>query len=386
MKLASILLLGANLVAVPCAAAADDGDNWLKANLAEIKQESQIKARSTKQVAAQPKTTLPSKRTTQRATTAANNKPYILRAFQPGRALPRQRDLVMQYAQVDNSLSAGFAPAQQATMDPSQLNGRICAFKQPAYEMQRPSPQTWATVAAGAARNEAIARPVKAALRNVISKAPAISQQLGMMPMPAQMQAPMPMMPQHAAQPQHMVATMPPNAMPYLPDMQMRAPAAQQTEEAPIFSAEDEAELNRILAANSRAGLSTGDMSLQTGNPAPGAGQAPFPLNLLFGKSGPTQKPANPLMGKPKFGQWHGKNQLAHGGFGHSNITRGKRRKHNNVQRAVSARVSTKRQMAVAQKRYVAPTVAKTPVTPAVPMPAAVAQYPPYTGYYSRPF
>lgn len=374
MKLSSILLLGANLIAVPCATAADnDCGNWLKANLAQIKQEAQVQ--STTPVAAKPKTTLPSKRTAQRATTAANGKGIMLRAFQPGRALPRQKDLVMQYAQVDNSLSPGFAPAQQASMDQSQLNGRVCAFQQPTYEMQQPSPyQSWANIAAKAAKNEAIARPVKAAVRNVIQKAPAISQQLGVpMQMPSQMQMPM-----H----NQMVASLPPTAAPSLPQMQMRAPAPQQMQQAPIFSAEDEAELNRILAASSpSAGKSTGDMSQQTGNPAPGAGQAPFPLNLLFGNTAPSQKPSNPLIGKPKFGQWHPKHQLAYGGFGGSNITHGKRRKHH-VQRSVAAQVPTRRQTTtVAKKRTPAPTVAKTPV----PMPATVAQYPPYTGY-SRPF
>ena len=382
MKLSTILLLGANLIAVPSAVAADTSD-WLKANLAEIKQETL----STQQrVVAKPiaKNTVSSKRTTTlRASTAA--KPQVmLRAFQAGRSLPRKKDLVAQYAQLDSSMSMGMVP-QQASMDPnSQLNGRICAFQQPA-EVQQPSAyHAWVNVAASAAKNEAIARPVKAAVRNAMAKAPAGMIPQGLIPQGLSMP------PQQQQHMQQMVALMPQSAAPVMPaQVQMRAPAAQNQ---PVFSAEDEAAFNRILSGNTQgAGTPTGDMTKQTGNPAPGTGQAPFPLNLLFGTTtqataqGPVTKPANPLRGKPKFGAWHSKNQLAYGGFGGSNITRGNKRKKANVSRSAPGHVSTRRPAAtaVAKKRNTAPVaVSQT----SAKMPATVAQYPPYAGNYSRPF
>lgn len=394
MKLSTILLLGANLIAVPSAVAADTSD-WLKANLAEIKQESQ----STQQRAVAKsiaKSTVSSKHsTTLRASTVAkqNANPVMLRAFQPGRSLPRKKDLVAQYAQLDSSMSMGMVPQQASTststsMDPnSQLNGRVCAFQQPAEVQQQSAYHAWANVAAKAAKNEAIARPVKAAVRNVMAKAPA-----GMIPQGMQNMIPPGLsMPPQPQQMQQMVAVMPPSAAPVMPaQMQMRPPAVQSNQ--PVFSAEDEAAFNRILSGNTRgAGTPTGDMTKHTGNPASGAGQAPFPLNLLFGNStqataqGPVQKPSNPLRGKPKFGAWHSKNQLAYGGFGGSNITRGHKRKKANVSHSVPARVSTRRPAAttVAKKRNTAPvTVSQS----SAKMPATVAQYPPYAGNYSRPF
>lgn len=395
MKLASILLLGANLIAAPCAVAADDtGGNWLKASLAEIKQETC----STTQVVAKKKPTVTAKRaTTPGATAVANHKPVMLRAFQPGRALPRQKDLVSQYAQLDNSMSAGLMP-QQASMDPqaSQLSGRVCAFQQPGADAYPNPYQQWAGVAARAAKNEAIARPVRAAVQKVMAKAPAnlVPPQLAAMPIHGAPLQESQSQPQQ--QPQQMVAMMPPVSQPMMPAMQqpMQMHALQRQNQGPIFSQEDEAALNRILSSGATrdAGTGTGDMTTPSGNPASGAGQAPFPLNLLFGTtgSGPTQKPNNPLVGKPKFGQWHQKNQLSYGGFGGSNITHGtKRRK--NVTHPVkkAARPSTSRQIVTGAKKRFAPpaNLAQNQTSPnGVRMPATVAQYPPYQGNYSRPF
>ncbi len=383
MKLSSILLLGANLIAVPCAAAADDSSgNWLKASLAEIKQTT-----STTQVAPAKRTPIITNTSARRATTQGAksatiaNKPVMLRVFQSGRSLPRQKDLVSQYAQLDNSMSTGLMP-QQASLDPqSQLNGRICAFQQPTADAA-PSPyQQWAGVAARAAKNEAIARPVKAAVQKVMAKAPA----LAAMPING---APL-QEPQFQQQQQQMVAMMPPVSQPMMP-MQMQQRAPQQQNQGPIFSAEDEAAFNRILSggATRGAGTSTGDMTTPSGNPASGAGQAPFPLNLLFGTtgSGPTQKPNNPLVGKPKFGQWHQKSQLSSGGFGGSYITHGTKRRKNVASPAkATAQPSTKRQIVTGAKKRFAPPANMAQSQP-VRMPATVAQYPPYQGNYNRPF
>lgn len=386
MKLASILLLGANLIAVPCAVAADENSgSWLKASLAEIKQET----RSTGQVVAKKKPAITAKRaTTQGATTAVNHKPLMLRAFQPGRSLPRQKDLVAQYAQIDSSMSTGLMP-QQASMDPqSQFNGRVCAFQQPAADGSPNPYQQWAGVATRAAKNEAIARPVRAAVQKVMAKAPAnlIPPQLAAMPIHG---APLQESQFQQQQQQPMVAMMPPVSQPMMPAMQPQ-------NQGPIFSQQDEAALNRILSggATRGAGTGTGDMTTPSGNPASGAGQAPFPLNLLFGTtgSGPTQKPNNPLVGKPKFGQWHQKSQLSQGGFGGSYITHGTKRRKNVTQPVAAARPSTKRQIVTGAKKRFAPPAnlaqgqTQSPSSNSVRMPAAVAQYPPYQGNYSRPF